>query len=343
MLKVQRVLIPFCVFELKERKGYIMKKTIIIFLALVVVLSLLIPSISCKKEEAQMHVVMVGGRAVGDPFDNEFHDTLIAKMEELGVKYTVLTAPGNEVPKILSFMEEAISLKPDLVIVQPFDREAFVEPIKKISDAGIPVVCTTEITVEAGWPYIKSYIGADFTSQGQVSGELMIKGLKEKHGEDLTGLKAVEITGLPGQGAAIERSAGWQEVVKAAGIEILESQTSNWDKAQALAIMETYLTKYDKIDACYGCNDFSTLGAIEAAEAAGRADEILFTSVDGVKEGLTAIKEGRLYGSCLQSAAAFATLTADIALKVLKGEEVEFINLIDNPAITKENVDEFLK
>ena len=323
-----------------------MKKYLIVLLMVVFAISMVLTGISCKEGAAdtdQIHVVMVGARAVGDPFDNEFHDTLIAEMEKLGVKYTVLTSPWNDIQKVISDIDVAISLKPDVMLVQPIDREAFVGPIKKVYEAGIPVVCTTEVIVEEGWDYVTAYVGADFLSQGRTSGKLMVQGLKEKYGDDLSGVKAVEIQGLIGQGAAIERSQGWHEVIEPEGIEVLESQSSNWDKAQALTIMETLLTKYDQIDAVYGCNDFSCLGAIEAAEAAGRADEIIFTSVDGVAEGLLAVKDGRLYGTCLQSAAEFAILTADTAIKVAKGEEVEFFLLIANPEITIENVDDFIK
>jgi ABC-type sugar transport system substrate-binding protein len=60
--------------------------------------------------------------------------------------------------------------------------------------------------------------------------------------------------------------------------------------------MEGFLQAYPDIDVVYAHNDDMGLGAIEAIEAAGKVPgkDIKIVSIDGVKDGMTALSEGKI-------------------------------------------------
>ena len=65
--------------------------------------------------------------------------------------------------------------------------------------------------------------------------------------------------------------------------------------------------------------------------------------MDGTAEAVLLIKEGRMTSTCLQSAYALAELLLSTADKLLRGEE-KVINVdIDNPLVTKDNVDQYIE
>lgn len=55
-------------------------------------------------------------------------------------------------------------------------------------------------------------------------------------------------------------------------IEILDSQTAEWNREKAQTVMETFLTKYgDKIDGVYAFDDGMGLGVISALQGAAKS------------------------------------------------------------------------
>ena len=125
-------------------------------------------------------------------------------------------------------------------------------------------------------------------------------------------------------------------------VEVLDVQVGNWDQAQGLTITETWLTNFPQIDGIAAANDGMALGAVEAADEAGRLDEIIIVAVDATQEALVSISEGRQYGTVLQDPVGAALLVYQVAEQILAGEEPEFVNLLPAPQISPDNVDEYL-
>ena len=56
------------------------------------------------------------------------------------------------------------------------------------------------------------------------------------------------------------------------GIEVVARQTADYDRAKGLTVFENILAAQPEVDGVFAHNDQMSLGAIEAAEAAGRAE-----------------------------------------------------------------------
>src|SRR5690606_34197590 len=107
-------------------------------------------------------------------------------------------------------------------------------------------------------------------------------------------------------------------------IEIIDSQTGNFTRAEGKAVMEGFLNAHDDIDLVFAHNDDMGLGAIEAIEAAGKkpGEDIKIITVDGVKDGLQALVDGK-FNYVVECNPLLGPDLAEIAQKVVAGEEVE--------------------
>ena len=116
------------------------------------------------------------------------------------------------------------------------------------------------------------------------------------------------LEGPIGQSAQIERRKGNKNVLaKYKDVKVLEMKTANWSRAEALSLMENWLTAHSgKINGIIGQNDEMALGAIEAVKAKGIDPKTIPTAgIDGVTDAVRAVKDGSMV-SVLQDAAAQA-------------------------------------
>ena len=142
--------------------------------------------------------------------------------------------------------------------------------------------------------------------------------------------KVVELSGLAGYDTAIQRTAGFTDAIKGTEIEIIASEPADWSTEKAQTIMETFITKYGKeIKGVYCADDGISAGVLNALDAAGMNDgSIAITSPTLFASGYDAIAEGKQYASVLQSPIEDAKLALQLAVKVAKGESIEFDNRI---------------
>ncbi len=181
-------------------------------------------------------------------------------------------------------VNQAITQGCDAIAISPVDANALIESMKAARQKGMLVVdCQQPVTDPEAYDV---YCGPNDTLAGQQSASALTQLLPD-------GGKVVVIEGFPGSAAQINRDAGFLGVIQnLSQFEVLEVQSANWSTADAMNIMESYMSKYKEIDAVFGHFDLATLAAIQAAQNVGRADDIIFVSVDGTQGALDEIAKG---------------------------------------------------
>ncbi|HET8801553.1 MAG TPA: sugar ABC transporter substrate-binding protein [Marinobacter sp.] len=260
-----------------------------------------------------------------------------AAAEAENVQAVVLDA-GGDVARQISQMRNLVQQKVDVIIIWPTDGQAVVPAIKNAVDAGIPVVVTNSNVAEAGQSLIAAFSGPNNIRQGAYAAEMMCDQLG---GEG----QIVQITGQPGYTTAIERQKGFEDRLAEVcpDVTILDTQPGDWNRAKAQRVMEGFLTRFDDIDGVYAADDNMGVGALNAAKAEGRADEIIFIGATNFAVGYEAMARGEYHGSVYQSPVEDARNALRTAVAVAQGKEVEKLSYFDTPKITQENMDEFEK
>ncbi|MBB4301432.1 ribose transport system substrate-binding protein [Rhodobium orientis] len=253
-----------------------------------------------------------------------------------GVDVITLGAEGD-IAKQSTDIASLVNRGVDVLLVTSLDGNAVIPALRKAHDAGIPILAVSNEPAEAGQELLAGYSGPDDYVQGRIAAELL---------NDVLGSKGsiAIIEGSPGQSTTILRTDGLKDRLAElnSGIEIIGSQTADWNPVKAKDVAQAFLTAYgDDLDGVFAQDDNSGAGAAEVFAAAGRGD-IKVVGTGGTIDGLKAIREGLMYGTMDQSPTTDGKQALDFAIKLAKGESLpEKRNIIPMPKITADNVANF--
>ncbi len=93
----------------------------------------------------------------------------------------------------------------------------------------------------------------------------------------------VVLNGPPGNFHADARRESWQKEFfdKRPDVTIVGEQIANWNKDEAMSLMEDWVQANDRIDAIISMNDNMCAGALEVVKGDDRFANILSYGVDG--------------------------------------------------------------
>ena len=312
-----------------------MKKTLRSVILLVLALSMLLALTACSTSQKSDKVKI--GVTLMD-FSTEFgiglKDYMTAKADAMGdVELTVVDA-GGDAAKQLQQVETFIPQKVDAIIMQPQEQEACSPAIDKAKAAGIPIINCNSLTITEP----DAYVGSNDSESAEIAMTYIAKQLGGKG-------NVLMMHGHPGQTAEVKRTEGAMDILaQNPDMTLLDEQTADWDRAEAMTLMENWIQAYgDQINAVFCQNDEMALGALNALVQAGKKDNVLVVGVDAIDDALQSVKDGKMDATVYQDCKGQAEGAIEAAYKLAKGESVEKEILIPFILVTTENVDEYLK
>lgn len=272
------------------------------------------------------------------PFFLSMKEGAEAAGAELGIKVTV-QAPtsseegaGNE--EQTQLIEQAIANKASAVCIAPTDSNGIIPAVKKLKEAGIPVIASNTKIAEDG--LANCFVGLENYTQGYNVAKKLCEGLGGKG-------KMFIIEGTAGAQTSIDRVEGATAAISEyPDIEVVAQQSASYKRATAMDVAQNLLQANPDVNAVYCCNDEMALGVVEAVDAAGKTGQILIGGADGNADALQCILDGKMYATAEANAFDQAYYSVVAAVNVLKGQAAED-KMIDSPIIDKENVAEFQK
>jgi ribose transport system substrate-binding protein len=150
----------------------------------------------------------------------------------------------------------------------------------------------------------------------------------------------VVLQGPLGGSGEINRGKGIDQVLaKYPDIKVLAKDTANWKRDEAVNKMKNWISSFGpQINGVVAQNDDMGLGALQALKEANRTD-VPIVGIDGIEDGLNAVKSGEFIGTSLQNGTVELSAGLAVANALVKGEQVNTEPVYVMPAITKENVD----
>ena len=228
----------------------------------------------------------------------------------------------NQISAVRACIQQGVSV----IALPPVVEDGWDAVLTEAHNAGIPVI-VVDRTVSADPSLYESHIGSDMVLEGKRAAEEFNKKFPN-------GAKILEVSGTTGSGAAVGRAKGFREALNS-NIEIVDSQTGNFTRAEALPVMQAFLQKYKAGTDFQGVfihNDDMGLGAIEALKAAGvKPGDLFIVSVDGTRGGFQAMVDG-WFQADVECNPLLAPQVAEMALKLMNGES------IDKEVLTNETV-----
>lgn len=258
-----------------------------------------------------------------NPFFVSLADGAKAAAEANGVPLTVVDA-GDDVTKQVSDIEDLLSKNISILIVNPVDSDAVSGVIQTAVEKGVKVISVDRAVNGVD---IDCQIASDNVSGAELSTQYIVDTLGE-------GAKVVELQGTSGASAAIDRGEGFHNIADSK-LEVLASQTANFDRTEGMSVMENMLQSNPDIQAVFAANDEMALGAVEAVSGAGK--DILVVGFDATEDAVEAIKEGRMAATIAQQPELIGQTAVENAVKLMNGESIPSSIPVEVTLITKEN------
>ncbi len=196
----------------------------------------------------------------------------------------------------------------DIIVVAPNEAVALTPVIKEVYESGIPVITFDRDII--GDTYT-ARIGVDNEGLGRSAAHYALHLLGE-------GANAIEIYGLRGSTPAEERHKGFvKEFTKGHGT-LLASVAADWNKEDAVPVVDSLLNIYGDVDLIYAHNDRMAIGAAEVARRTGRND-IKIIGIDAAPEiGIQAVADSLIDATFFYPTEGHRLIQT--ALAILKGE-----------------------
>lgn len=275
-----------------------------------------------------------------------YNKQIVDGLKSKGVDVTYLQDPYDPVLQV-QHLNQAISQKPDAIVLLASDARAVVPALRKAKAANIPVINVVGPTVPESDPYYAARIVVNHKELGENAAKLLVEGLEK---EGVKSGNVIAITGASVQPEVAVRMDGFKSVLaQHPEYKLVEVQDGAWDQVKTAKIAQQLFAKYrDKggIVGAYGMADQQAAGIIQAAQQAGipvGVDKkgLIVVGSNCFKIGMTNIAKGLEYGTSTQAAGNVADFTLPLLEKYLSGQEIPATSLTTESPITKENLDQF--
>lgn len=311
-----------------------MNKLLVIILAS----ALLLGALGCQRgptsTDARPTIALVV-KTLNNPFFNDMQKGAEEAAERLNVNLLVQAAEREvDVEKQMQIIENLIQSRVAALCVTPSGSKEIVPAVVKANQANIPIlILDTRVdpqALAAGGGQIATFIGSDNLEGGKLAGAFMVKALNGQG-------KVAILEGIPGHETGDSRLQGFRQAIAAApGIQIVSSQTANWERDQGYNVFQNMLQARPDIQALFACSDLMALGAVEAIAAAGKTGQITVVGFDAFSEARAAVQKDLMAATVAQFPAEMGRLAIENAARLLKGESIPEEQTVKIQLITKD-------
>ncbi|MFZ4468354.1 MAG: sugar ABC transporter substrate-binding protein [Pirellula sp.] len=213
-----------------------------------------------------------------------------------------------------AIVDEMIAAKVQAIVVAPADSKALVPVLRRAKLAGLVVV---NIDNKLDEEILKAeslavpFVGPNNLLGAKSVGQHLAKSLKP-------GDQVAVLEGIRTSFNATQRRLGFEQAMKDAGMQIVDSQSANWETNQANTIAASMLNAHPDLKAILAANDSMALGAMAAIKAANKTDTVQVVGFDNISAAQEAIRQGKMLATADQHGDQLAVFGIELALKLLQ-------------------------
>ena len=213
----------------------------------------------------------------------------------------------------IRLVEQAIAQKVDALVIAPADSKALVPVVKTAIDKGVLVI-NIDNRLDAAALKEKGiqvpFVGPDNRAGAKLVGDYLAATLK-------AGDKVGIIEGVSTTFNAQQRTLGFQDAMKAAGVTVAGVQSGQWEIDKANTVASSMLREHPDLKALLAGNDSMALGTVAAVKAAGKTGKVAVVGYDNISAIKPMLADGRVLATADQFAAKQAVFGIETALKAL--------------------------
>ncbi len=272
----------------------------------------------------------IKGPGSGNPFWASVEKGAKEEAAKLGVDL-VLVAPPQEgdVQAQINQVEDQLAKGVDAIALAPGDPNAFAPIVDEAIKSGVPVVFVDTNGINEG----VTFIGTNNMNGAELAANFICD--KTPKGSDVAIL-----TGIESQSTALLRRDGAIKGFKNCGLNIVATQTAEWDTAKGRSVTESIILKNPNIKAIFASNDNMGLGAMQALKDADMND-VIVVGFDATPDAATSILKGEMTATIAQFSYNMGAYGVKYALELANGGSIDPNIDTGTQLVTKENANDF--
>jgi ribose transport system substrate-binding protein len=268
---------------------------------------------------------------MNNPFFVDLDDGIRQVVTARGDELITLDAQRNSL-KQRNDISDMILKNAAGIFINPVNWEGVKGSLLQAKERGVPCIIVDAPVKDE--QLVLCQVASDNVEAGRLAAEALAKVRRPAK---------IVILHLSVNKACIDRVQGFKEVIaKYPDMEILDIQEGGGSTEGGRPVMRDLLGRFPEINAVFPINDPSALGAISALESAGKLKDVTVVTVDGSREGVAAIKAGKMLSTSAQFPKEIGRIAAEKMYEGLEGIPVEKDIKVKVELITKENADAFL-
>ena len=297
-------------------------------LLLLIVGLILLLSPGCKRRENRLFGVTF--QTMNNPFFVDLNEGIKEVVEAHGDRLVTLDAQWNSL-KQRNDISDLILQDASGIFINPVNWEGVKGSLLQAKSKNVPCIIVDAPVRD------KDLVVCQVASDNVKAGRLAAQALAE-----VCRPAKIVILHLSVNKACIDRVAGFkEEIAKYPDMEILDIQEGKGKTEGARPVMLDLLGRYPDLNAVFPINDPSALGAISALESAGKLKDVTVVTVDGSREGIAAVKAGKMLSTSAQFPREIGRIAAEKMYEHLAGKTVKKDIKVRVELITKGNADAF--
>lgn len=278
---------------------------------------------SAAAQDKDVSITLVPGLTT-DAFYITMNRGAQAAAEALGI--TVDFQGAEEFDPVLQtpVLDAVIARQPDAILIAPTDTTQLIEPLKRASEAGIPVV-TVDTFIDDGkyqdgagdGDFPISYIASDNVGGGRMAARFMADAIG---GEGTVYVSNVR----PGISTTDQREEGFKAEMadNFPNVTVLDTQFNENDASLAASQFNAVLARNPDVKGVFGANLFSALGAANGVEGAGKSGDVTVIAFDAPQSIVDNISSGLVDAAIAQHPAEIGYYGVMTAYAHLTGQSV---------------------
>ncbi len=284
---------------------------------------------ACHRDTRKRIAVIPKGQA--HLFWQSVHAGAVAAARENNVEI-LWNGPPTEIDLApqLQIVDSMITQRVDAICLAPIDKTALAGVVERAARQNIPVVIFDSPVDTQNFV---AQVATDNYAAGVMGAQRMGKILNGKG-------KIAELAVEPGSASTMAREQGFEDTMKKdfPGIQIVDKRYGWSDRAKSLNVAEDMLTAHAELDAMFGSNESSTVGAAQAIK--GRNAKVRLVGFDSSPGLLDDLRAGLIDSLVVQDPFRMGHDAVVAAVGKLKGETPEKIQNLPPRVVTRENLDD---
>lgn len=264
-------------------------------------------------------------------FFNQINTGAQTIADEAGVDLQIISANDDAIQQA-NAVENLVAKNVQAVIVAAIDTEGIKPALQAAAAAGVKVVAVDGIVED---PAVSTQVGTSNEESGAQMGEFLLETADGDTGP-------VGIVSALNSTIQLERQKGFEEAVKAGGMEVGTVVDGKNVQENAQSSAENLLTGNPNLEYVYATGEPALIGLVAGVKNQNAQDRITVVGWDLSDAAVDGLQDGYVKGVVQQNTFQFGYEAMTAAVDLSCGRDVESTIPVPTQIVTPANVDDYL-